>query len=138
MSYIEEKALMGNEKILKTAKKSKIPLFWWWVGGILGCWLLLIPLIKAIEATLRFSTTEYVITNKKIIQKRGIVAVRCDEMLLEKVENVVISQTFWGRVCKYGTIIVKGTNSDSIYFLNIKDYLEIKQSLNELIGENKE
>ena len=135
MSYIEEKVLMGNERIIKTATISKIPLFWWWVGGILGCWLLLIPLVKAIQATMRYCTTEYVITDKKVIEKRGIVSVRCDEMLLEKVENVVISQSFWGRVCKYGTIIVKGTNRDNIYFTNIKDYLEVKKVLNDLIGQ---
>lgn len=138
MSYIEEKVLSGNEHIVKRATISKIPLFWWWVGGILGCWLLLIPTIKAIKATLAYRTTEYVITDKKVIEKRGIVSVRCDEMLLEKVENVVVQQSFWGRLCKFGTVIIKGTNRDNIYFVNIKDYLDIKEVLNGVIGSRNE
>lgn len=107
MSYIEDNVLSADEKIITRAVISKVPLFWRWVWGVLGFWLLLVPTIKAIRYTIEYRCTEYVITNNKVIEKTGIVSVRCNEMNLDKMENVTISQSFWGRMFHYGTVVYR-------------------------------
>ena len=133
MEYIKEKTLTSNETIILQPKKSKIPLFWRWVFGILFCWLLLIPLIKAIQYNINFATTEFAVTDKKVVEKYGWMSVHCDEMRLEKIENVTINQTFFGRMFNYGNVCIQGANRNNITFSNVKDVNEIKKAINNLL-----
>ncbi|MBO4540011.1 MAG: PH domain-containing protein, partial [Clostridia bacterium] len=112
---------------------SKIPLFWRWVFGILFCWLLLIPLIKAIQYNINFATTEFAVTNKEVVEKYGWASVHCDEMRLEKIENITINQSFMGRIFNYGNVHIQGANRNNINFTNVKDVNEIKKAINNLL-----
>lgn len=133
MAYIKEKTLTNGEEIIMQPQKSKIPLFWRWVFGILFCWLLLIPLFKAIQYNINFATTEFAVTNKKVVEKYGWTSVHCDEMRLEKIENVTINQTFFGRMFNYGNVCIQGANRNNITFSNVKDVNEIKKAINNLL-----
>lgn len=133
MEYIKEKTLTSTETIILQPKKSKIPLFWRWVFGILFCWLLLIPLIKAIQYNIDFATTEFAVTDKKVVEKYGWMSVHCDEMRLEKIENVTINQTFFGRMFNYGNVCIQGANRNNITFSNVKDVNEVKKAINNLL-----
>ena len=133
MEYIKEKALANDEKIIIQPQKSKIPLFWKWVFGVLFFGLLLIPLIKAISYSVNFATTEFAVTNKKVVEKYGCTSIHCDEMRLEKIENVTINQTSMGRIFNYGNVCIQGTNRNNINFSNIKEVHEIKKTIDNLL-----
>ena len=133
MNYIKEKALTNDEEIIMQPQKSKVPLFWSWFFGVVLCWLLFIPLIKAIKFNIAFSTTEYAVTNKKVIEKYGWMSVHCDEMRLDKIENVTINQSFWGRMCHYGNVCIQGANRNNINFTAVKDIDNIKKTINNLL-----
>ena len=56
-------------------------------------------------------TTETVVTDKRIIHKRGFVARHTQEMNITKVETVDVLQPFWGRILGYGSVRAVGTGA---------------------------
>ncbi len=53
--------------------------------------------------------TEFAVTNKRVIYKRGFINRRTVEMNMDKVESVDVDQSVPGRLLGYGRIQVKGT-----------------------------
>ena len=133
MSYLEKNVVSSKETVLITPKKNPVFLVLRWIWGVLGCWLLLIPTIKAIKETVRFCTTEYLVTDQKIMEKYGWISTHTDEMPLSKIENIVVNYTFWGKIFNYGTVVCQGTNRNNITFRCVKGAESIKKAINELI-----
>jgi uncharacterized membrane protein YdbT with pleckstrin-like domain len=55
--------------------------------------------------------TEVVVTNRRIIYKRGFLKRQTFEMNMEKVESVRVDQSIFGRMLGYGTVVIRGTGS---------------------------
>lgn len=72
-----------------------------------GCAVL--GLLVFLRAWLIRKTTEVVVTNRRIIFKRGVIARHTEEMNITKVETVDVDQSLWGRILGYGTLVVRGT-----------------------------
>jgi uncharacterized membrane protein YdbT with pleckstrin-like domain len=66
-------------------------------------------LLVFLRAWLIRKTTEVVVTNRRIIFKRGVIARHTEEMNISKVETVDVDQGIWGRILGYGTLVVRGT-----------------------------
>jgi uncharacterized membrane protein YdbT with pleckstrin-like domain len=73
--------------------------------------LLLLGLILLFGAWARRSTTEIVVTDRRVIYKEGFLRRRTMEMNMTKVETVDVVQSIWGRLFNYGTVIIRGTGS---------------------------
>ena len=132
MGYVEENVIQKNEHIIQIVELHPIRLIFAWIWGVLGFWLLLIPTIKAIKETINYKCTEYVITDKKTIEKYGFVKVLCDEMNLNKIENITINASFWGRIFGYGNVCIQGTNRNNINFICVKDPESVRKTINNL------
>jgi uncharacterized membrane protein YdbT with pleckstrin-like domain len=73
--------------------------------------LSLVPLIRAIYRFLIWRTEEYVVTNYRIIQVEGLLNKRTLDSALEKVNDVLMTQTLFGRLFGYGNIdIITGAD----------------------------
>jgi len=55
--------------------------------------------------------TEFAITNRRVIYKRGFIWRITAEMNMDKVETVDVGQSILGRLLDYGLLQVKGTGS---------------------------
>ncbi len=53
--------------------------------------------------------TEFAVTNRRVISKRGFIWRKTEEMNMDKVETVDIDQTILGRLLGYGSIRITGT-----------------------------
>lgn|SRR3990167_8365072 len=62
-----------------------------------------------ISAYIYFKTSEYGVTNKRVVIKVGWIQRRSLELLLDKVEGVLVDQTLMGRIFNYGGITIIGT-----------------------------
>ena len=133
MGYLEKNVVSDKEIVKITPKKNPIFLVFKWIWGVLGCWLILIPTIKAIKATITYCTTEYLVTDRKVMEKYGWISTHTDEMPLTKIENVVVNYTFWGKIFNYGTVRCQGANNNNVTFTDIKDAELIKKQLNEML-----
>lgn len=105
MGYVEQN-LGKNEVIVKKADRNALFLLGAWIKGILLFWLLLIPTIKAIAATIRFTRVELAITNKRIIGKVGVFNTKSLDTPLNKIQTVGAKQTFFGKIFNYSTITI--------------------------------
>lgn len=68
--------------------------------------LLLSGLFQLIKRILLKMGTEYVVTNKKVILKSGILSRDALELVLNKYEGIRINQSLMGRMLGFGSIVV--------------------------------
>lgn len=94
MSKYVEKNLYENELIVMQAKRSVWGLVGRWIFGILCCWMLLIPTILAIIATVKYNCTELTLTNKRLVRKEGVFRTESVDVPLNKIINVSVKTTF--------------------------------------------
>lgn len=77
-------------------------------------------------------TSEFVITNKRIVIKVGLISRRTLELNLSKVESVNVDQSILGRILDYGTIIVIGTGGTRESFADLAAPLEFRKQFQQL------
>ena len=80
-------------------------------------------------AYIRYRTSEFAVTDKRVLIKTGLVRRHTLETLLNKVENISVEQGLLGRVLNYGTIQVTGTGSTKETFSNIASPLEFRKQV---------
>jgi len=93
-------------------------------------WLGLFTLLLG-PAIIRWSS-EFVITNRRIIIKTGFIARNTFEMNLSKIESVNVDQSFMGRILGYGSMTIIGTGGTRESFHNITKPLEFRKAFQEL------
>ena len=70
----------------------------------LGFAVLIIPLGSMLRDTLIWYYQQYIVTNRRVMQVNGIVNKNVIDSSLEKVNDVKMSQSFFGRIFNYGDI----------------------------------
>jgi uncharacterized membrane protein YdbT with pleckstrin-like domain len=85
-----------------------------------------------IAPLIAMSTSEFAITNKRVIIKVGLISRRTLEMNLNKIESVNVNQSVLGRLLGYGTIVVVGTGGTKEAFPAIADPLTFRKKFQEL------
>jgi len=74
-----------------------------WLAG------LVIALGSFVTPVLRWRTSEFAVTNRRVLVKVGLLSVHTVELLLPKVEAIAVDQTIAGRLFGYGTLRIVGT-----------------------------
>jgi uncharacterized membrane protein YdbT with pleckstrin-like domain len=134
MNYTK-KTLGANEEIVSIHKPSK----WSLVGpvavGVLGApFTYGISLAIPLWAGIRYLTTEFTITNKKVLMKKGWIVRKTDELYLNKIEGVDVDQGIQGRILGYGDLIFSGSGTQSVKFDMVPKPLQKKLELQELVA----
>jgi uncharacterized membrane protein YdbT with pleckstrin-like domain len=83
----------------------------------------------AFRAFVRRATTEFAITDHRVIYKTGLLARHTLEMNRSKVESVDVNQTIPGRFLGYGTVIVRGTGGSLEPIRNVADPLTFRSRI---------
>jgi uncharacterized membrane protein YdbT with pleckstrin-like domain len=78
-------------------------------------------------------TDEFVVTNRRIIIKKGLISYHTLEMNLGRIETVNVQQSILGRVFGYGRITIIGTGGTRESFRNISRPLQFRRSFMEAI-----
>jgi uncharacterized membrane protein YdbT with pleckstrin-like domain len=78
----------------------------------------------------RFS--EFVITNRRVIIKKGFIARDTFEMNLSKIESVNVDQTVMGRIFNYGSMTIIGSGGTRETFHKISKPLAFRKAFQEL------
>ena len=115
MTKYVERNLGKNETIVKQAKLTIAFLVITWLKGILFCWFFLIPLFKAIQATIKHFRTELAVTNKKVLGRVGVFNTKALDAPLSKIQSISVTQPFFGKICNYGTVRVSTAAGDFIF-----------------------
>ncbi|MDE5832713.1 MAG: PH domain-containing protein [Desulfovibrio sp.] len=103
------------------------------IGIIIG---VIAPLVGAVIAGfallygafvyLKWISSEYAVTNRRVILKTGIISRDTFEMRLEKIESISFRQGILERLLNYGDITITGTGDTSQEFKNLSNPLKFK------------
>jgi len=69
-----------------------------------GLVLLIIPLVSMLRDILKWNNHKYVVTNRRLIQVFGVFNKNVTDSSLDKVNDVKMDQSFFGRIFGYGDI----------------------------------
>lgn len=90
----------------------------------LGIWLL-----PAIWVWISWRKTEQGVTNRRVIHKFGVISLKTDEMKLSAIESITITQSIFGRMLGYGTVIVSGRGAGEVRIKWMVDPREVKKEI---------
>jgi len=97
-----------------------------WVAVILA----IAPFIEAVRIFLDWSNEQYIITNRRVMEVRGIINKHVRDSALEKVNDVELDQSVLGRLLGYGTVqIITGSDIGVNMFRRISSPVRFKRSM---------
>jgi len=95
-----------------------------------GFLLLLIPLAIMLRDILAWNNHQYIVTNRRVIQSSGIFNKDVVDSSLEKVNDVKMTQTFFGRLFDYGDVeILTASEAGDNLFKRIGDPIKFKTAM---------
>ena len=147
MSYIQN-SLLSGESIQHSAK-----IHWWtymsptlfiFIGwllhdagtflNVLSYILLGAGIIGIINRHIERMTSEFAVTNKRVILKTGWIKRSVVELQLSKTEAIGFTETFWGRLLKFGTIIVTTGGAKNTYPY-VADALRFRKVISDAVNQ---
>lgn len=93
----------------------------------IGTIFVLIAIIDGIGSVITYTTSEFVVTNKRVVAKVGFIRTNSLEVLLTKVEGIQVNQGILGRILGYGSIVISGTGGSKDPFHKISAPLEFRR-----------
>ena len=93
-----------------------------WIPLALGLLILLATFIKR-------QSSDFAVTNKRVMIKVGVFSTRSVELLLSKIEAIAVNQSFIGRIFGYGDIVVTGSGGTREAFSHIQGPLEFRRAV---------
>lgn len=140
MGYVESN-LLPNEQVAYRARLSRMIYFWpvclvlvavglafegWhWSASVAAA----LGVILFVPRWIRSMSSEFAVTNKRVLVKVGLVRRHSLELLLQKVEGIGVDQSIMGRILGYGTITVSGTGGTHEAFQMIANPLEFRRQV---------
>jgi uncharacterized membrane protein YdbT with pleckstrin-like domain len=95
-----------------------------------GFILVLVPLIGMLRDILIWRNREYIVTNRRVIQISGVFSKNVVDSSLEKVNDVKMSQSFFGRMFDYGDIEILTASEIGVnLFKRIGDPVKFKTAM---------
>jgi len=145
VSYIDSNLLEGEQVVFRTRLHwllflgpvlftviILLPIAWFvstttwssyaWIPIAVGVFLLLATFIKRVSS-------DFAVTNKRIMMKVGVFRTRSIEILLSKVEAIAVDQSLLGRMFGYGDIAVTGSGGTRETFQQIQAPLEFRRAV---------
>jgi uncharacterized membrane protein YdbT with pleckstrin-like domain len=125
--YIEESLAPGE----RVVQRGRWPWLFW-----LGAWVVLLTLGWLIVGVIwfaalfiKFRTTRWAVTDRRIILKRGLITRDTQELSTRSVEAVQVHQGVLGRLFNYGRLVVTGTGDAVIYFPSTTDPIAFRRAI---------
>ncbi len=151
MSYIRDN-LMPNEKIIFSARVHPAILtpagisfvafvvsglrqdeISKWFSFLIAGMFLLMTIRLVLEALTALLSTEFAVTNRRVIAKTGFLHRRTLELLIPKIESVAVYQNIVGRMFNFGSVTVIGTGGTRERFRAIAEPIAVRRKLNQVI-----
>ncbi|GAB4168714.1 MAG: PH domain-containing protein [Roseiflexaceae bacterium] len=89
-------------------------------------------LLSAFLDYMRWNNEQYVVTDQRVIQIRGIFNKRVSDSSLEKINDIVLNQSWIGRIFDFGDIeIITGSDIGANYMRQIAQPLDFKKAMME-------
>lgn len=87
----------------------------------------LVGIYWLLTAYIKYRTSEFGITDKRVLMKTGFVSRNSLEIFLRKLEAINVNQTVPGRILNYGTLVIIGTGGTEDFYFNVPDPLGFRK-----------
>ena len=106
--------------------------------SLAGAALAGVGLLLAIGPAVRYISSEFAVTDKRVLGKLGFIERESKETLLSKVEAIAIDQGVIGRILGFGTVTITGTGGTQESFPRISEPLEFRRQIQSQIIAQEE
>jgi uncharacterized membrane protein YdbT with pleckstrin-like domain len=100
---------------------------------IAGAVAFVIALLFLVTGTIRRNSVEMAVTNKRVTVKIGLMSRNTQEMMLQRIESIMVHQTVMGRMLNYGTITLRGVGGTPDPFSTIAHPLEFRRQVQQQV-----
>ena len=94
-------------------------------GGVVG----VLGILLILGAWIKRQSTEIVVTDRRVIYKRGLLSRHTVEMNVSKIETVDVEQGLGGRIWGYGTLLIRGTGAGFEPLVGVASPLGIRNAI---------
>lgn len=94
----------------------------WALGFLAGTVFLFI-------ASIIYHSAEFIITNKRVVMKTGLLKIRFLEMSLTKIESISTEQGLFARMFNYGSVVITGSGGTHDTFRYVQKPHEFRNHL---------
>src|SRR5918993_324205 len=102
----------------------------WDILGWATAVLVVIGLVSLAGGALQFRSEEYVITSRRIIHSEGVINKRATDSSLEKINDAVLVESFFGRIFGFGDLDVLTASESGIEKLRmLRDAKSFKKAM---------
>lgn len=129
-SYIDQ-SLTKNEKVLATFTHHWSAWIGFWILIFFGLLTFGVTWIWALWVFFDLKGIERAVTTKRVIQKRGVISRKTDEMKLSSIETVEIQQGILDRIFGAGAIKVTGRGISDVLMKNLENPMQVKKTIEE-------
>ncbi|MGC1855116.1 MAG: PH domain-containing protein [Candidatus Aquirickettsiella sp.] len=151
MGYID-KTLLPDEKVIYRSHPHWIVVFRSLIGLILIaaflmmgarhtlliiCLFSLLGLAACISGMIVYYSSEFGITDKRVIMKSGFISRYAFENSLDRIEGVEINQSIMGRILDYGSIRIRGVSGTNELFSAVRYPFRFRYKILEEIERQK-
>ena len=144
MSYIDDNLVTGEQVVYRTtlhpiifAPATLVVLLGIVIALVysqtIGLVVGVIGVVIGAIALIRYNTSEFAVTNRRVIIKVGALGRRSLEVELNRVEGIDVEQSAFGRFFDYGTIGVRGIGGTEESFPAIAAPLEFRKHVQEML-----
>lgn len=99
------------------------------ISNDIGLIFLVTAGIALVPSLIKFVSSEFGVTNKRVLIKTGFISRHSLEILLEKVEGIGVDQGILGRTLGFGSIVITGTGGTRERFDTIFAPLEFRRQV---------
>ncbi len=145
MSYINSNLIAGERVVYRTRLHwfvflapvlfilvVLLPIAWLLAQGSWQsfAWVpLALGLLVLLPAVVKRQSSDFAVTNKRVMMKSGVLTTRSVELLLGKIEAIAVDQSVLGRLFGYGNIVVTGSGGTREAFSQIQGPLEFRRAV---------
>ncbi|HSW69651.1 MAG TPA: PH domain-containing protein [Gammaproteobacteria bacterium] len=137
-----EKSLLTDEQIIYRTKKHWIIFFAptaWVIAAVFlalnpNPWIVKAAIAPALAALvigvgkwLDYATSDFVLTNKRIMMKEGFFTKHSNELRLSTVSNMNVDQSLLGQILSYGTVVISPFGGREDVFTEISHPFEFQK-----------
>lgn len=95
----------------------------WWAAGLAG----LSGSIILINHMIILITTEIVVTSFRFVYKTGLISRNTQEVSLNKIEEITLHQSVWGRLLGFGKLVLRGTGVGVITLPDLDNPINLRR-----------
>ena len=146
MSYIDQ-TLSSNEFVFYRCRPHWIifskPFFTLLAGLLVFYWglhlmagiFLFVALLSWLSAIVAYFTSEFGITNQRVVIKLGFIRRYSFENSLTRIEGIEVDQSIFGRFLDYGSICIRGVGGSGELFPAVPSPLVLRQKVQEQLNQ---